>query len=402
MTVLTAWVSLVGGGTAWAGAGTGQVAARLGAASRVAPGVTYRTVSWHGGHGTTHGHLLTVDLRDDRVSLDLLYPGAVGARDTVSGMTERQGAVGGVNGDFFNITEVQHPGVRETGAPVGPAVADGHALKAAVPDGQRFGPAMPRGVDTEAVFGVDRDGVARMDRLSLEGSVRTEDDDLPLSGFNQYAIPVDGIGVFTPAWGRVSRKRAVCGTDAHRGAPCSDETYEVTVRRGRVAARSARPGKGPIASGSLVLVGREEGARELRRLAVGDRVSVDRYLRARKARGYDFAIGGFPVLRGGRQLSGLDGRTAAVRTAAGLADRGQRVYLLALDGRAAYRPGLTLTELARLMRAVGSVDAFNLDGGGSSTLVTRSPGSGHAVVRNHPSGGAERAVANGIGVFSGS
>lgn len=52
------------------------------------------------------------------------------------------------------------------------------------------------------------------------------------------------------------------------------------------------------------------------------------------------------------------------------------------------------------MRALGAEDAVNLDGGGSSTLTAREAGESLAAVRNHPSGGAERPVPNGIGVFT--
>nr|WP_184349669.1 phosphodiester glycosidase family protein [Streptomyces olivoverticillatus] len=398
MTVLVAWVSLIDGGVAWAKADE-STELQLGSPAAIASGVTYRGFSLKGAHGRAYGHLLTVDLRNRRVSVDLLYAGAVGARAKVSQLADRDSAVGAVNGDFFNIAENQHPGVEATGAPVGPAVADGHALKAAVPDGQRFGPEMPSGVTTEDVFAVGTDKVARLDRLALEGSVQTEDGELPLNGLNQYALPVDGIGAFTSAWGKTSRRRATCGTDRDRGAPCSDETYELTVRRGRVASVAGRPGRGGIAAGSVVLVGREEGARQLRKLGVGDRVDVEPRLVGRRSGALRFAIGGFPILRGGRLLSGLDAATPAVRTAAGAADHGHRLYLLALDGGASYRSGLTVAELARTMRRLGADDAFNLDGGGSSTLVTRKPGSAHSAVRNHPSGGVERAVPNGIGVF---
>ncbi|WP_414167107.1 phosphodiester glycosidase family protein [Streptoverticillium reticulum] len=397
LTVLTAWVSLIGGGTAWAGTEE-SAGLRLGDRTTLGPGVSYREFSLKGSHGAAFGHLLTADLREQRVSVDLLYPGVVGARGRISELADRRGAVGAVNGDFFNIAEAQHPGVEATGAPVGPAVAGGADLKAAVPDGQRFGPAMPSGVTTEDVFGVGTDRVGRMDRLRLRGAVRTGDGSLALSGFNQYALPVDGIGVYTPAWGRASRLRATCGTDTDRGAPCSSETWELTVKGGRVASAARRPGHGAIASGSVVLVGREGGARALRKLARGERVRVDEWLQPRRYGPFRCALGGFPILRAGRLLSGLDNETSTVRTAAGLADRGRRLYLLALDGSADYRSGLTVAELARAMRKLGATDAFNLDGGGSSTLVTRTHGA-HATVRNHPSGGIERPVANGVGIF---
>ncbi|MBT2387553.1 phosphodiester glycosidase family protein [Streptomyces sp. ISL-11] len=398
LTVLVAWTSLVGGGTAWAETGA-RPALRVGAPAPVAPGVTYQEFSLAAAHGPAYGHLLTADLGAPGVSLDLLSPGAVAARSTVSRMVDRQGAVGGINGDFFNITETQHPGVEATGAPVGPSIASGRGLGAAVPDGQRFGPALPRGATTRDVIGVGTDRTARLDRLALTGTVTAEGRKLPLRGLNQYALPVGGIGAYTAAWGAASRLRATCGTDTNRGAPCTADTYELTVRRGRVTAATATPGRGAIASGSTVLVGREAGARELRRLRVGDTVRVEERLRPTEPGALRFAIGGFPVLRDGRLPAGLDNANSAVRTSAGSGGGGRLFYLLALDGGSAYRTGLTVAELADLMRELGADDALNLDGGGSSTLVTRDPDGGRTTVRNHPSGGAERAVANGVGIF---
>ncbi|MGQ4333429.1 phosphodiester glycosidase family protein, partial [Streptomyces hayashii] len=114
---------------------------------------------------------------------------------------------------------------------------------------------------------------------------------------------------------------------------------------------------------------------------------------------YAFAVGGYPVLSGGAPLSGLDGSASAVRTAVGIAADGRRVFLLALDGAAAYRRGLTVAEVAAALRGLGASEGFSLDGGGSSTLVARRPGAARVTVRNHPSDGAERPVPNGIGVF---
>ncbi|GAA2528763.1 hypothetical protein GCM10010398_12060 [Streptomyces fimbriatus] len=380
-------------GAAPAGAARGAVG--------LAPGVTYEEFDIPASHGTAHAHVLTVDLRDPRVRVGLLHPGAVAARAPVSLMADARGAVAGVNGDFFNITETQHPGVAATGASVGPAIGDGRALKAAVPTGQRFGPALPPGTTTEDVFGVGADRRARLDRLALDGSVRTREARLPLGGLNQYALPVDSIGAFTEEWGSVSRVRATCGTDTERAAPCSAETHEVTVRGGRVVSTAGTPGSGPIAPGSTVLVGREEGARQLRKFDVGEPVRVRYRLVAAASRiPYRLALGGYPVLTGGRPLPGLDDTASAVRTAVGTADGGRRLLLLALDGSPEYRTGLTIAEVADTMRRLGSADAFSLDGGGSSTLVARAPGAAGVSVRNHPAAGAERPVPNGIGIYS--
>ncbi|MGW7819574.1 phosphodiester glycosidase family protein [Streptomyces puniciscabiei] len=371
------------------------------AGRRIAPGVTYRQFDIRAAAGPAHAHLLTVDLADPHVHVDLLYPGAVAARATVSGMADSAGAVAGVNGDFFDISETQHPGVDATGASVGPAIAGGQVLKAAVPNGQRFGPALPPGTSTQDVFGVGTDGRARLDRLSLTGSVDTPDGRFPLKGLNQYALPENSVGAFTARWGSASRMRAVCGTDAQRSAPCSTDTYEVKVRGGRVVSASDTPGSGSIPADTTVLVGREEGAQQLRKLAVGDAVKVTHdVVAASSGVPYAFAVGGFPVLQGGEALPGLDNTTSSVRTAVGFRDGGRQLLILALDGAAAYRAGMTVAEEAGTMRSLGASDAFNLDGGGSTELVTRDDGASAVTVRNHPSTGAERPVANGIGVFS--
>ncbi|MGW7527011.1 phosphodiester glycosidase family protein [Streptomyces sp. NPDC054783] len=368
---------------------------------RIAPGVTYRQFDVDAAAGPAHAHLLTVDLANPHVRVDMLYPGAVAARATVSRMADSAGAVAGVNGDFFNITETQHPGVEATGASVGPAIADGQVLKAAVPQGQRFGPALPPGTSTQDVFGVGTDRRARLDRLSLVGNVNTPEGSYQLRGLNQYALPENSVGAFTALWGSASRMRAVCGTDTQRSAPCSTDTYEVRVEGGRVVSASDTPGSGSIPAGTTVLVGREEGAQRLRKLSVGDAVTVTHSLVAASSGvPYAFAIGGFPVLRDGEALSGLDDSASAVRTVVGFRGDGQQLLILALDGATEYRTGMTVAEEADAMRSLGASDAFNLDGGGSTELVTRDDGASAVTVRNHPSGGAERPVANGIGVFS--
>ncbi|WP_369221468.1 phosphodiester glycosidase family protein [Streptomyces sp. R39] len=369
-------------------------------AGRIASGVTYRQFDIPAARGTVHAHLLTVDLSDPHVHVDLLSPGAVAARSPVSAMADAAGAVAGVNGDFFNITETQHPGVEATGAGVGPAIAHGRVLKAAVPTAQRFGPALPPGTDTTDVFGVGVDRRARLDRLTLVGTVRTPYATLALRGLNQYALAQGSVGAYTTAWGSASRKRATCGSDTDRAAGCSTDTYEVRIRAGRVVATSAAPGSGAIAAGTTVLLGREAGADRLRALIKGEPVTVREHLVAAAARiPYRFAVGGYPVLHGGEPSAGLNNTTSAVRTAVGYASGGHRLLLLALDGAVAYRSGMTIAEVAREMRQLGAADAFSLDGGGSTTMVARTAGAKTVSVLNHPTDSPERAVANGIGVF---
>jgi hypothetical protein len=401
VTVLAAWGAFLGGGLIGAGPASGAAPqVRYAEPVEVAPGVEYQDLTITASHGEVRGHVVSADLLDPHVSMDLLHPGAVAARAPVSELADARGAVAAVNGDFFNISETQHPGVEATGAAVGPAVAAGKELKAAVPNGQRFGPALAPGTTTEDVIGLGPGRTARLDRLTLEGAVLTRDGTLPLRGFNQYALPVGGIGAYTSLWGTPSRVRATCGTDTVRGAPCTTDTYEVTVTKGIVSQVSTAPGRGAIAPDAVVLVGREAGAQALRELEPGDPVQLAHRLVAQGSGKLTFAVGGAPILRDGSALPGLDNVVAATRTSAGTGSQGHRFYVLALDGAAETSAGLTISELAGLMEDIGADSAVNLDGGGSSTLATRDPGADGVTVRNHPSGGFERPVPNAIGIFS--
>ncbi len=84
------------------------------------------------------------------------------------------------------------------------------------------------------------------------------------------------------------------------------------------------------------------------------------------------------------------------RTAAGVTTDGALI-LLVVDGRQADSRGVTLDELSALMLGLGAVDAINLDGGGSSTLVVNNS------LVNRPTGGLfEREVMSAIATFCGS
>ncbi|MFO7769544.1 MAG: phosphodiester glycosidase family protein, partial [bacterium] len=68
------------------------------------------------------------------------------------------------------------------------------------------------------------------------------------------------------------------------------------------------------------------------------------------------------------------------RTAAGYTGEGDLI-LLVVDGRQPSSRGVDLRELALILRDLGCVEAVNLDGGGSSTLVV------NGTLVNRPVGG---------------
>lgn len=88
------------------------------------------------------------------------------------------------------------------------------------------------------------------------------------------------------------------------------------------------------------------------------------------------------------------------RTLAGSSQDGKQLILVTVDGRQDNSIGLTQTESAHLMQELGAYNALAFDGGGSTTMVARKPGTSALDLVNIPSEGSLRSVANGIGVFS--
>jgi hypothetical protein len=92
------------------------------------------------------------------------------------------------------------------------------------------------------------------------------------------------------------------------------------------------------------------------------------------------------------------------RTAAAIDVSGTTLRLIVVDGRQPnYSEGMTLPELAALIRQLGGYHALNLDGGGSSTLVMAGTDGrpfqlGSAIHTRLP--GRERPVANHLGVYA--
>ena len=71
------------------------------------------------------------------------------------------------------------------------------------------------------------------------------------------------------------------------------------------------------------------------------------------------------------------------RTAIGILENGNYVFVVS-DGRTSESEGLSLYELAEFLQSLGVTEAYNLDGGGSSTMVyegevVNNPTTGHSI-----------------------
>jgi len=303
--------------------------------------------------------------------------GAVGRKKTSVIFDElRRSAdvVGGINGDFFLFTP---PGV-----PANLLVSRGRLLT---------GPSL------QPVLAIDSLGAPLLTVFRVDGSVATMRDRFPIAAWNRPAP--SGISVYDDGWGH--------STDT------LSNSIEVVVGGsgvGRVTMMDTMTAGVTIPPGGVVLVGRGSDARRaLLTLHVGDTVRTSVALRPFHPLE---AVGGRPLLLRDSaivaEVDTLGGRGFATtrhpRTAVGLGRGGRRLLLVVVDGRRKpYSDGMTLRELATLMRALGARDAINLDGGGSTTLVYSDPDSaGRLRIANQPSDSAgERPVGDALAIVRG-
>ncbi len=333
---------------------------------RVVPGVRYRQWDQRDARGKIRAYLLKADLRTPGLSLEYAGTPEVAARDELTDILARDRAVAGINGDFFDIGD--------TGAPLGVGI-----------DGTRVLHGPSQGWVRSFLLPVK--GAATVGELPVQASVPTAPD-LGITSVNSWRIPVHGIGLYTKEWGRAP---GYAVTDGAR----PKDVRQVVIQDGVVVSNTVEVSTGTAIKGR-VLIGRGTGAVRLnRQLPVGTRARV--VLEAAEDADQDVEVaisGSMVLLRDGRIQTDDDGEMHP-RTAVGVDTDTGRILMLVVDGRQDFSRGYTLLELARLMKKLGAEEALNLDGGGSSTMVTRRP-SGRTRVANSPSDGQQRPVPNGL------
>ncbi|MBA3305840.1 MAG: phosphodiester glycosidase family protein, partial [Thermoleophilaceae bacterium] len=254
-----------------------------------------------------------------------------------------------------------------------------------------------------ALLGADETG--RVGDAGFVGTLALPGGPAPLDGFNRIRVLDGQVGAYTGRWGPYTRARVVEG---------ASEVRSVLVRDGRVAEVRDGTRAGQIDAGSFELVGRGTGARRLAGLEPGTSVGASAAAAFGGVSGTpQFAVGGVAYLVRGGQITDdgapadLDRRGPYPRVAVGFGP-GRTLLLVVADGRQATSSGFLRTiDFAQLLKDLGAEEALHLDGGGSATMVARQPSRDRVEVVNSPSdgaeatgtGGIERAVPNGIGIF---
>lgn len=350
----------------------------------LAPGVTHTWIRRGGaGAGPWSIHVLEVDPRAfaGRVQV-ALATGAVTERGLMSELAREAGALAAVNAGYF----VMEPADGTPGDPAGILVLDGELVS--------------ENVTGRSSLVLSPGGQARVARLRTSSKV-TE------AGGEARAI--DGLN---RAPGLVRNCGGIGGdrpveTPRH-DVSCTDESELILYRPifgdatppgpGREAVIGAdgsvtelRAGRGgPIPAGGAVLAGTGDAAAWIEaKLSRGERVelSVEVVDEAGEPLppGASAVNGGPRLLRGGEvdipaREEGFDfephylehfGDSRHPRTVAGITADG-RLLLIVADGRQpVHSLGLSFQEAAAVARALGAVDAVNLDGGGSTALAIR-------------------------------
>jgi hypothetical protein len=331
-------------------------------------------------------HVLDVDPRRFRGRVaPVLAGGRVPGRETVTGMTARLRALAAVNGGYFVIA----PADGTPGDLAGLSVIDGDLVSEAVDGRTDLVLPRPDGAGARiAALSTDlrahaSDGATRVidGRNRRAGLIRSCGGD---GGDRPTERPRHDVTCTDPS--EIVQLTRRFGTTTPPGA----RVEAVLESGGRV--RALRSRRGGIPRGGSVLAGTGDGAAWLRAHArPGRRVGVSVRVRAGR-RGALALRPGLSVVSGGPRLlaGGAPAIAAAAegfthpgdpefyyrfgvrrnpRTIAGVTRAGH-LLLVAVDGRApGYSVGLSFPEEAALMRALGAVDAVNLDGGGSTTMA---------------------------------
>lgn len=251
-------------------------------------------------------------------------------------------------------------------------------------------------------FGIDRDRHLLMDRFILDGKFWARGVMTPIVTVNAVTSGnIEGTTLFTSRYGASTPVDTVRKpSEMVLVAAGIRADTQLFVRRGSLSATAGTP----IPAQGAVLSAYGPRTTALQSTSDGDTIKVLLGTIPRIQHGAKPAllIGGWPrILQDGASVAaeaatieGTISRNAEVRhprSAIGFSRDSSRVYLLTVDGRAESSVGITLIELAALMRKLGAWQAMNFDGGGSTTMVIDGR---VANVPSDPSG--ERVVGNAL------
>lgn len=379
----------------------------------IADGTTFERMTALTSAGWIQMSVIRVDLSSSDVAVGpVLADGVLTSPKSITSIAEEADLVAAINGDFFDIGA--------TSAPLSLLVADGQIIRS------------PRKDSDFASLVICEDGTGLIRQWAWKGVLKGPNGvEITLAGLNEISVPADLAVLYDHHW---SWKRRPGNSDVHhiaiRGGVV--ESYlpgwpapTSSVAPGGVNESGGIPGdqRGIVDNANsyadanaeapelsddelIYVVLRGHSAQIAQKLSPGDPVSIEGAL-APPISGILSAFSGKPVLvEDGAVVPGLWKHTGiqslfvAPRTAVGLTEDRSTLIMAVVDGRLPGARGVTLKELAEIMISLGTHQALNLDGGGSSTAAVQDLTTGNILLANRPSGGSQRRVPYAIGVWN--
>lgn len=339
-------------------------------------GIIHENINTYTTEGLWGINVLRIDIQNEHTELQgLINPEGLNYRGTVSHLVKSNDAIAGINGDYFNYSPKP--------SAMGTLINNGEVISSPIEKAY----ALP-------TFFLDVHNNGGIDYFHRHISIQdtTNNQTININTLNKVTPNFDTLTVLDKNWGHVS-----IGNQFHK------DLVEVVVQGGAV--QDVRVGQGPayIPRNGYVIAGRGQRADVLKTLKPGDILELTVQTTPNKE-SLKFAIGGGSIILKDGQAT----RTNIVdngvhpRTGIGINQEGTEIILVTVDGRVATSNGMSQKTFSELMKNLGAYQALNLDGGGSTTMVTRENLSQDPKVVNKPSQGSQRKVVNAIGVFNNS
>jgi len=281
--------------------------------------------------------------------------------------------VGGINADFFSL---------QTGVPMSNLIVDGKIVT--------------KDASGQDGIGITEDGTAFMSYAALASVLIKEDgSETNIYNINKYRQPY-AIYMMTDKFSSETHNTTP-GIDVILGS-VKGEMRLGTQLEAVVESVSEYDGSIKIPEGKIVLTVDKNAPSEflepIASLKEGEKVKISFGVEGDE-RWYNVKLGmggiGGKLLTNGEINQNLE-KGAAPRTAIGIKEDGT-LLLYAIDGRQeGHSYGVQLTTLAARMKELGCTEALNLDGGGSTSIVSLLPGDSVPTLKNSPSDGKERGV----------
>ncbi len=351
----------------------------------VAPGVERATYHLTTSDGPLAISVIAVDPTEPSVRIGSVVASdrMISRGETLSSMAKRTGAIAGVNADYFDIGQTNQP------------------LNLVVRGG-----ALLRTPSKRIVLSVHRDRTVKFERASFSGMVTYGTTTVPLTTINEWP-PQGGAGFLNAAYGL---RKNVPGVRVLDLVP-DDASHRATEIAGayRVAAIESPTSQSQDATAGVMGPELAFGPAALAIApppAVGDEVTIAANLTP-SVDDLLAAVGGGPLLVADGVATDDPISPAPEErdrrfpvSGAGTTPSGE-LLLASVDGRQSdLSIGLTRPQFAALWLGLGATDAMAFDSGGSSEVVARVLGDSSVSVLGSPSDGEERAIADGLFIYS--